>query len=107
MSRKPGRNTKGRKPRPSRRGAPPMTSEDALGFIRKMQKAFPKTPRTKTEKERLQDYLAQFKEDLLKAVGQRVQGDLMLRPPETVRPKDFPKRRPSRGKAKAPRNKRR
>ena len=107
MSRKPGRHTKGRKPRPSRRDARPMTSEDALAFIRRMQKAFPKTPRTKTEKERLRNYLAQFKEDLLKAVGQRVQGDLMLRPPETVRPKDFPKRPPSRGKAKAPSNKRR
>lgn len=113
MSKKPGRKTKGRKPRPSRRGARPMTSEDALAFIRGMQKAFPKTPRTKTEKERLRNYLAQFKEDLLKKVGQRVQGDLMLRPPETVRPKDFPKRptpRPSQRRpswGKVPRNKKR
>jgi hypothetical protein len=57
MSKKPGRKTKGRKPmRPSRRGAGPMTSEDALAFIRNMQKAFPKRPRTKADKERLQEY---------------------------------------------------
>ena len=92
MSKKPGRKTKGSKPRPSRRGAGPMTSEDALAFIRNMQKAFPKRPRTKADKERLRDYLAQFEEETLKAVGQRVQGDLMHRPSETVRPEDFPKR---------------
>ena len=93
MSRKPGRKTKGRKPmRPSRRGARPMTSEDALAFIRNMQQAFPKRPRTKADKERLRAYLAQFEEETLKAVGQRVQGDLMHRPSETVRPEDYPKR---------------
>jgi hypothetical protein len=92
MSKKPGRNTKVRKPmRPSRLGERPMTSEDALAFIRRMQQAFPKRPKTKADKERLQDYLAQFEEETLKAVSQRVQGDLMHRPSETVRPEDFPK----------------
>ena len=107
MSKKPGRNTKGRKPmRPSRRGARPMTSEDALAFIRNMQKAFPKRPRTKADKERLREYLAQFEEETLKAVSQRVQGDLMHRPSETVRPEDYPKRPKPRSSPKRPPRKR-
>jgi hypothetical protein len=73
---------------------PPLeiTSEQALAFIRKMQKAFPKAPRTKAEKERLQKYLAKFTDRELRAVGTRVQGDLMLRPPVTIAPKRVRKR---------------
>jgi hypothetical protein len=72
-----------------------MTSEDALKFIRAMQKEFPKTPRTNKEKDRLQEYLARFTDQQLKAVGRRVQGDLMLRPPRTIQPDDYrePQRR--------------
>jgi hypothetical protein len=60
-----------------------------------MQEAFPKTPRTKNEKTALQKYLAQFTDRDLKAVGRRVQSDLMLRPPRTIQPEDFdrPRRR--------------
>ena len=63
-----------------------VTSEEALAFIRNMQKRFPKTPRTRTEKAALQEYLGQFTDTLLKAVGSRVQSDLMLRPPRTIEP---------------------
>ena len=58
---------------------PEITSEAALAFIREMQKRFPKAPRTKAEKARLQEYLASFDDAYLKAVGSRVQGDLMFR----------------------------
>ena len=82
-----------------RRAAPrttqQMTSEDALKFIRAMQEQFPKSPRTNKQKERLQEYLAQFTDQQLKAVGRRVQADLMLRPPRTIPPDDYrePQRR--------------
>jgi hypothetical protein len=68
--------------------APEVTSEEALAFIRKMQKAFPKTPRTKAEKARLQKYLARFTDERLKAVGRRVQADVLQRPPRTITPKE-------------------
>jgi hypothetical protein len=64
-----------------------ITSEEALAFIRKMQKKFRRAPRTKTEKARLQKYLARFTDRQLRAVGSRVQSDLMLRPPQTIPPK--------------------
>ena len=64
-----------------------ITSEEALQFIWKMQKAFPKPPRTKKDRDRLQKYLAKFTDRELKAVGHRVQSDLMLRPPRTIPPK--------------------
>jgi hypothetical protein len=69
--------------------APEITSEAALDFIRKMQKAFPREPRTKAEKERLRKYLAKFTDEQLKAVGRRVQSDVMQRPPRTISPKGF------------------
>lgn len=72
----------------SDKAGPEITSEAALAFIREMQKRFPKAPRTKAEKARLQEYLASFGDAYLKAVGSRVQGDLMLRPPRTVHPED-------------------
>ena len=75
------------------RPIPPASSEDALAFIRKMQMAFRKTPRTRKEKERVQKYLAQFSDDELKAVGSRVLSDLMLRPPVTIEAGDLPVRR--------------
>jgi hypothetical protein len=87
--------------------APEVTSEEALAFIRKMQKAFPKTPRTKAEKARLQKYLAKFTDERLKAVGRRVQADVLLRPARTITREDFrtskyPGARRSRGAARAP-----
>jgi hypothetical protein len=84
-----------------KREQPPLhiTSEEALTFIRKMQKAFPTAPRTRAEKERLQKYLAKFTDRELRAVGSRVQSDLMLRPPVTVPPKNVrkPTKRTRRG----------
>ena len=78
-----------------------VTSEAALQFIRKLQKAFPKAPRTKREKERLREYLATFSDRLLKAVGARVQSDIMMRRPQTIPRKDFPKLGSSRTAAHA------
>jgi hypothetical protein len=72
-----------------------MTSEDALAFIQRMQRRFPKSPKTRREKAELQEYLAQFTDAQLKAVGARVQSDLMLRPARTIHPRDFEE--PSRG----------
>lgn len=77
-----------------------VTSEAALQFIRRMQKAFPKAPRTRREKARLREYLAKFSDRLLKGVGSRVQADIMMRRPQTIRSKDFPKARPSRTAAR-------
>jgi hypothetical protein len=57
-----------------------------------MQQRFPKIPRTRAQKAELQEYLAQFTDGELKAVGRRVQSDLMLRPSRTIRPEDFDKR---------------
>ena len=54
-----------------------------------MQRKFPKTPKTRREKAELQKYLAQFTDAQLKAVGTRVQADLMLRPARTVHPDDY------------------
>lgn len=89
-----------------------ITSEAALAFIREMQKRFPKPPQTEAEKARLRAYLAKFPDPYLKAVGTRVQSDLMLRPPRTIEPKDFEKTdaaavkprasRRSRGASRAP-----
>ena len=74
-----------------------VTSEEAFEFIREMQKAFPRNRRGQgRRKERLRKYLAQFRDELLKAVGRRVQSDVMLRPPVTVRRRDILKSRPSR-----------
>jgi hypothetical protein len=66
------------------------TSEEALDFVRKMQKRFPKTPRTKKELAAVEKYLAKFTDAELKAVGRRVLSDLMQRPPRTIDPDDFP-----------------
>ena len=95
MSKKSGQETKGRKPASRRRPGHEVTSERALLFIHQMQKAFPKAPRTKEDRERLRKYLGKFSDRLLKSVGRRVQADLMLRPPETIRRKDFKKPRPA------------
>lgn len=66
------------------------TSEEALAFVRKMQEAFPKTPRSKEELAALQQYLAQFTDAELRAVGRRVLSDLMQRPPRTIKAGDLP-----------------
>jgi hypothetical protein len=68
----------------------PKTSEEALDFVRKMQKAFPKTPRTKKELATLRKYLAKFTDAELRAVGRRVLSDLMQRPPRTIQEGDLP-----------------
>jgi hypothetical protein len=62
----------------ARPGVPQISSEEALKFIRKMQKEFPRPPKTRRQKERLQEYLAEFTDAQLKAVGRRVQSDLMF-----------------------------
>ena len=67
-----------------------MTSEEAFEFVRKLQKAFPKTPRSKKELAALQKYLAKYKDAELRAVGSRVLSDLMQRPPRTIKAGDFP-----------------
>ena len=68
----------------------PKTSEEALDFVRKMQEAFPKTPRSKKELAALQKYLAKFTDAELRAVGSRVLSDLMQRPPRTIQEGDLP-----------------
>jgi hypothetical protein len=88
------RKTKRASVRTTEGDTPEMTSEEALQFIRDMQERFQKTPRTRREKAALQEYLAQFSDRVLKAVGTRVQKDLMLRPPRTIRPDDFEPPRP-------------
>lgn len=95
MSKKSGEDKKSGKRKAARRATQQVTSEAALKFIRRMQKKFRKTPRTREERAQLQKYLANFTDGLLKAVGRRVQSDLMLRPPQTIRQKDFKKPRPS------------
>ncbi len=67
-----------------------MTSEEAFEFVRKLQKAFPKTPRSKKELAALQKYLAKYKDAELRAVGSRVLSDLMQRPSRTIKADDFP-----------------
>ena len=103
MSKKSGQDKKRRKTTSRRKAGHEVTSEDALRFIQRMQKAFPKAARTKRDRERLREYLAQFRDSVLKAVGRRVQADLMQRPPITVRPKDFERPRTSK---RVPRDKR-
>ena len=68
----------------------PKTSEEALDFVRKMQRAFPKTPRSRKERAALQKYLAQFTDAELRAVGSRLLSDLMQRPPRTINQGDLP-----------------
>jgi len=70
-----------------------ITSEEALAFIRRMQKRFRTAPRTKAGMARLQKYLAKFTDQQLRAVGRRVQGDLMLRPPKTIPAQNVRKRK--------------
>ena len=73
----------------------PKTSEEALEFVRNMQKAFPKTLRTKKELAALRKYLAQFTDAELRAVGRRVLSDLMQRPSRTIHEGDLPPWPPS------------
>ncbi len=98
MVKKQGGRTPSRKgqsePNAARPEAPQTTSEDALEFIRKMQRRFLKPPKTRAQMVVLQEYLAQFTDAQLKAVGRRVQSDLMLRPARTVRSDDFKTRPP-------------
>lgn len=68
----------------------PKTSEEAFAFVRKLQKAFPKTPRTKKELAALRKYLAKFTDAELRAVGRRVVSDFMQRPPRTIQEGDLP-----------------
>jgi hypothetical protein len=68
----------------------PKTSEEALDFVRKMQKAFPKQPRTRKDEAALRKFLAQFTSEELRAVGRRLLSDLMQRPPRTIREGDLP-----------------
>jgi hypothetical protein len=67
----------------------PKTSEEALDFVRKMQKAFPKTPRGRKDQAALRKYLAQFTDAELRAVGRRLLSDLM-QGPRTAREGDLP-----------------
>jgi hypothetical protein len=69
---------------------PTKTSEEAYDFVRKMQTAFPKTPRSKKELARLRKYLAKYTEAELRAVGRRVLSDLMQRPSRTIHEGDLP-----------------
>jgi hypothetical protein len=66
------------------------TSEETLEFVRNMQKAFPKTPRTKAELAALRKYLAKFTDAELRAFGRRVLSDLMQRPSRTIHEGDLP-----------------
>ncbi len=68
----------------------PKTSEQAFDFVRKMQEAFPKTPRSKKELARLRKYLAKYTDAELRAVGRRVLSDLMQRPSRTIHAGDLP-----------------
>jgi hypothetical protein len=72
------------------------TSEDALAFVRKMQEAFPETPRSDKERAAVQKYLAQFTNAELRAIGRRVLSDLMQRPPRTIKAGDLPPEPPAR-----------
>jgi hypothetical protein len=72
------------------------TSEEALDFVRKMQEAFQKTPRSTKERAALQKYLAQFTEAELREVGRRILSDLMQRPPRTIKAGDLPPEPPAR-----------
>jgi len=65
------------------------TSEEAFAFVRNMQEAFPKTPRSKKERAALQKYLAQFTAAELRAFGSRILSDLMQRPPRTLKEGDL------------------
>ena len=76
------------------------TSEEALDFVRKMQEAFPKTPRSTKERAALQKYLAQFTDAELKEVGSRILSDLMQRPPHTIKAGDLPPEPPARPEAR-------
>ena len=82
------------------------TSEEALAFVRKVQKAFPNTPRSKEDRAALEKYLAQFTDEELRAVGSRILSDLMQRPPRTIKEGDLPPapsaRSESRGSAPTP-----
>ena len=97
MARKSGARRKSGKSRARRKAASPaprqITSEEALDFIRQMQSTFRRTPRTRKQKAKLQEYLAKFTDQTLKAVGSRVQSDLLLRPARTIRAGDFEKGR--------------
>lgn len=73
-----------------------MTSEEALGWVRRMQAAFPETPRSTEELAALQKYLAQFTEADLREVGRRILSDLMQRPPHTINAGDLPLEPPAR-----------
>jgi len=66
------------------------TSEEAFAFVRNMQEAFPKTPRSKKELTALQTYLAKFTAAELRAFGSRILSDLMQRPPRTLKEGDLP-----------------
>lgn len=79
-----------------------VTSEEALQFIRDLQKQFQNKPlKTDEDKAKVQNYLADnFTDKQLKAYGRRIQGDLMLRPPQTNPPPAFAKTRRSRKKPK-------
>src|SRR5512145_446335 len=68
----------------------PKTSEEALDFVRKCQRAFPKAPRSKKELAALQKYLAEFTDAELRAVGSRILSDLMQRPSRTIKEGDLP-----------------
>jgi hypothetical protein len=89
MAKKSGGGKKTRKA-PSKGTSPQITSEEALKFIRRLQKKFPVPPRTRKQKRELQEYLEKFTDTQLKAVGSRVQSDLMLRPPRTIESTDYP-----------------
>jgi hypothetical protein len=65
---------------PARPAVRQISSEEALKFIRRIQEEFPDPVRTKRQREKLQEYLARFTDEDLKAVGRRVQGDLLFGP---------------------------
>jgi hypothetical protein len=78
--------SEGSAPRPN---APQVTSEDALKFIQDMQREVLKSSKPGVQNVRLQKYLAQFEDAQLKAIGRRVQSDLMFGRPRTVKSEDL------------------
>jgi hypothetical protein len=60
------------------------SSEQALGFIQALQKAFPTIATSAADKDRLRKYLGKFKKEELRGVARRVMIDIMKRPPRTI-----------------------
>jgi hypothetical protein len=67
----------------------PVSSEEALAFVRNLQERFLKPDRTPADDRRVHEYIKEFDPELLRSVAARVMIDVLKRPDQAGLERDL------------------